>query len=264
VVLRGIGPLHHPQVRAVSRRGASAVSADGIGTATSEPGVKVFVGVPVGRRGPRGVGFPRVRFRCLPMGPMVQTTVPCGVTPMRHDGRTEPGCTRCDGLDLVASPVTRRCLARVALRASRLRRRMSSQLHWRHQPRCAWSSGRATQGLVLLLEQLVPPAPSPQLRRIVLRPAAAVARGGRRQAVLSVGDLQPALQTGLRDPEVPGRSGRSTRSLLRAAAVRHGESPRGTAWARWCAFQRGRCLTGKESAEPGRSRAGVVALPVGG
>jgi hypothetical protein len=101
VALRGIGPLHHPQVRAASRRGASAVSADGIGTASSEPGVEMLVGVPVGRRGPRGVGcFRRVRFRCLPMSPMIQMTVPCGVTPMRHDGRTEPGCIRCVGREL--------------------------------------------------------------------------------------------------------------------------------------------------------------------
>src|SRR4051812_39326819 len=64
------------------------------------------------------------------------------------------------------------------------------------------------QDFVLLLEQLVALSQLPKLRGVVLGPAATVARRGRRgEAVLAVGDLQPALQTALRDPEIAGDLG---------------------------------------------------------
>src|SRR4051812_38183056 len=64
------------------------------------------------------------------------------------------------------------------------------------------------QDFVLLLEQLVALSQLPKLRGVVLGPAATVARRGRRgEAVLAVGDLQPALQTALGDPEVAGDLG---------------------------------------------------------
>ena len=67
---------------------------------------------------------------------------------------------------------------------------------------------RAAQDLVLLFQQLVSPAQLSQLRRLVLRSAPArVTRGGWSEAVFPIGDLQSALQTGLRDPEIAGDLG---------------------------------------------------------
>jgi hypothetical protein len=107
VGLTVIGPLHHPQFRAASRRGDAAASFGPAPAPLSPTAVMAGGGLGDRRVPTAGDWSLRLPFLRLPMPSRVPTDVPRCVTPMRHDGTTGPGCIRCVVGRLLVGPLSR-------------------------------------------------------------------------------------------------------------------------------------------------------------